>query len=104
MQTSAELSGRNREEQALVFCRAEHPIGTLLQAAVIVLKGKVQHRAFSDRVVPQRRAGADVLRKLGHQEALAQLRSTYKKVSTPVEQAVHKGRLALVHIVQQLRH
>ena len=42
--------------------------------------------------------------KLGHQEALAQLRSTDKKVSTPVEQTVHKGRLALVHIVQQFRH
>ena len=104
VQSSAKLAGRNREEQAFVLCCAKHPVRALLQAAVIILQGKVQHCAFSDRVVPQRRAGADMIGKLGHQEALAQLWSADKKVSTPVEQAVHKGRLALVYVVQQLRH
>ncbi len=104
VEATAKLTGRNREEQALIFCRAEHPIGTLLQAAVIVLKRKIQHRSFTDGIIPKRGAGADMIGKLGHQEALAQLRSADKKVSTPVEQTVHKGRLALIHIVQQLRH
>ena len=104
VEAAAKLTGRNREEQALIFCRAEHPIGTLLQAAVIVLKRKIQHRPFTDGIIPKRCAGADMIGKLGHQEALAQLRSADKKVSTPVEKTVHKGRLALVHIVQQFRH
>lgn len=104
VKTAAKLTGRNREEQAFVFCRAEHPIGTLLQAAVIVLKGKIQHRAFVGGIILQRRAGADMIGKLSHQEALAQLWSADKKVSTSIKQAVHKRRLALVHIVQQFRH
>ena len=54
VQTTAKLTGRNREEQALIFCRAEHPIGAFLQAPVIVLKGEVQHRAFADGIIPQR--------------------------------------------------
>lgn len=70
-----------------------------MQAPVIVLKGEVQHRAFADGIIPQRCAGADMIGKLS-----AQLWSADKKVSAPVEQTVHKGRLALVHIVQQLRH
>ena len=99
IQATAELTGRNREEQALIFCRAEHPVRALLQAPIVILKCKIQHRTFVDGIIPQRRAGADMIGKLGHQEAFSQLRSADKKISTSVEQTVHKGRLALIHIV-----
>ena len=66
VETAAKLTGRNREEQALIFCRAKHPVRALLQAAVVVLKGKIQHRAFVGGIIPQRRASAYMIGKLSH--------------------------------------
>ena len=104
VQPAAELTCRNREVKVFRTLRSEHLIQTFLQSAVIILKGEVQYRAFSDGIVPKRRSRTDMIGKLRHQEALAELGSADKQIRSGIEQTVDKRRSALIYGVVKLGH
>ncbi len=74
-----------REMQIWRVIRVEHTIQAFLQAAVVVLKGEVQHRTLVCRVIPKLSSRADVVGKLQHKETLADLRCAYEQICTRIK-------------------
>ena len=104
IQSISKLTGRNREVKIIgAFC-SKHPVQTLLQTAVIILKCQIQHRSFSGGIIPKRCACADMVGKLCHQKALSQFGRTCKDISAGVEQTVNQRLLTPILCVKQFIH
>ena len=78
-----------RKMQVFDLAHTEHSVKSFLQTSIVVLQSKIKNRAFTSGVIPKRCTRTDVIRKLSHKKAFAELRSTYKEVGARVQNPIN---------------
>ena len=83
---------------------SEHPVQPPLQAGEVIFQSHIEDGPLADFVPPQGESLAHMVGQLRHEKGFADLGSAHKEVHPRIEQALHHGRLAGVHLFVEFVH